>query len=163
MSIIFDRMSERIEEWRIEDWQLKSKGGNKVLSEVTVAQAYGGMRGVRALICDTSRVPQDKGLIVRGMPLAELVNKTPEEVYFLMLTGDLPTKEELNSFTDDIKVRKHVPAYVWDLLRAMPKDTHPMVMLNSAILIMHKESVFAGEYDRGIKRTISGNPRLKML
>ncbi|MDR3627538.1 MAG: citrate (Si)-synthase [Ignavibacteriaceae bacterium] len=152
MSIIFDRMSERIEEWRMEDWQLKSKGGNKVLSEVTVAQAYGGMRGVRALICDTSRVPQDKGLIVRGMPLAELVDKTPEEVYFLMLTGDLPTKDELKSFTDDIKARKNVPAYVWDLLRAMPRDTHPMVMLNSAILIMHKESVFADEYDRGIKK-----------
>jgi citrate synthase len=152
MSVIYDRLSVRIEEWRLEDNDLKKRGGDKVLSEVTVSQAYGGMRGVRALICDTSRVPQDKGLIVRGMPLAELVNRTPEEVYFLMLTGDLPTKEELNSFCDDLKSRKKVPGYVWNLLKAMPKDSHPMAMLNTAILSMQKESLFAVEYDIGIKK-----------
>ena len=29
--------------------------GDKVISEVTVTQAYGGMRGVKAQVCDTSR------------------------------------------------------------------------------------------------------------
>jgi citrate synthase len=117
-----------------------------------VAQAYGGMRGVRALICDTSRVPQDEGLIVRGMHLSKLVDKTPEEIYFLLLTGDLPAKDELYSFSNDLKSRKQVPGYVWDLLKAMPKDSHPMAMLNTAILVMQKESLFAVEYGIGIHK-----------
>jgi citrate synthase len=152
MSVIFEILSKKIDEWRVEDKDLIKKAGNKVISEVTVAQAYGGMRGVRALICDTSRVPQEEGLIVRGLPLAKLVDKTPEEIYFLLLTGDLPTKEELQNFSDEIKSRKRVPNYVWELLKAMPKDSHPMVMLNTAILIMQKDSLFAVEYDIGIQK-----------
>ena len=45
--------------------------GDKVISEVTVAQAFGGMRGVKGMICDTSVVEPDKGLIIRGIPLLE--------------------------------------------------------------------------------------------
>jgi citrate synthase len=152
MSVISEKLSKKIDVWRQEARELLSKGGSRVLSEVTVAQAYGGMRGVRALICDTSRVPQDEGLIVRGMHLSKLVDKTPEEIYFLLLTGDLPAKDELYSFSNDLKSRKQVPGYVWDLLKAMPKDSHPMAMLNTAILVMQKESLFAVEYSIGIHK-----------
>ncbi|MGD1006137.1 MAG: citrate (Si)-synthase [Ignavibacteriaceae bacterium] len=152
MSVISEKLSKKIDVWRQEARELLSKGGSRVLSEVTVAQAYGGMRGVRALICDTSRVPQDEGLIVRGMHLSKLVDKTPEEIYFLLLTGDLPAKDELYSFSNDLKSRKQVPGYVWDLLKAMPKDSHPMAMLNTAILVMQKESLFAVEYGIGIHK-----------
>ena len=152
MSTIFEKLSGKIEEWRNEAKTLVSKGGNKLLSEVTVSQAYGGMRGVRSLICDTSRVPQDEGLIIRGTHLNKLVENTPEEIYFLLLTGDLPNNEELKEFSNEIKKRKNVPAYVWDILFAMPKDSHPMAMLSTAILIMQKESAFTREYDKGMKK-----------
>lgn len=69
MSVISEKLSWKIDIWRQEAKDLLKRGGSKVLSEVTVSQAFGGMRGVRALICDTSRVPQDEGLIVREMPL----------------------------------------------------------------------------------------------
>ena len=152
MSTIFEKLSGKIEEWRNEAKTLVSKGGNKLLSEVTVSQAYGGMRGVRSLICDTSRVPQDEGLIIRGTHLNKLVENTPEEIYFLLLTGDLPNNEELKEFSNEIKKRKNVPAYVWDILFAMPKDSHPMAMLSTAILVMQKESAFTREYDKGMKK-----------
>ena len=32
--------------------ELIAKHGDKVISQVTVAQAYGGMRGVKCLVCD---------------------------------------------------------------------------------------------------------------
>jgi citrate synthase len=152
MSTIFEKLSGKIEEWRDEAKALVTKGGNKLLSEVSVSQAYGGMRGVRSLICDTSRVPQDEGLIIRGTHLNKLVDKTPEEIYFLLLTGDLPNDEELKEFSNEIKKRKNVPAYVWDILHAMPKDSHPMAMLSTAILVMQKESIFTREYDKGMKK-----------
>lgn len=152
MSTIFEKLSGKIEEWRDEAKALVTKGGNKLLSEVSVSQAFGGMRGVRSLICDTSRVPQDEGLIIRGTHLNKLVDKTPEEIYFLLLTGDLPNDEELKEFSNEIKKRKNVPAYVWDILHAMPKDSHPMAMLSTAILVMQKESIFTREYDKGMKK-----------
>jgi citrate synthase len=34
----------------------------------------------------------------------------------------------------------------------MPADSHPMVMLNTAILVMEKESVFRQRYDEGMKK-----------
>ena len=41
---------------------------------------------------------------------------------------------------------------MWAVLSAMPADSHPMVMLNTAILVMQKESVFRQRYDAGMKK-----------
>lgn len=64
--------------------------GDKVVSEVTLKQVYGGLRGVKGLVCDTSEVPPDKGLIIRGIELKNLWEKLPEEILWLLLVGELP-------------------------------------------------------------------------
>jgi citrate synthase len=152
MSIIIQKLSQKIEGWRSEAKGLIERGGDKLLSEVTVSQAYGGMRGIKSLICDTSRVPQDQGLIIRGTPLMELLDRTPEEIFFLLLTGELPKPEELEELKTEFRKRKKVSGYVWDVLKAMPKDSHPMTMLSTAVLVMQKESKFAKQYDEGMKK-----------
>lgn len=152
MSAIYNKLSIKIPQWREEAKEILSKGGEKELSKVTISQAWGGMRGVMSLICDTSRVPKDKGLIIRGTPLKDLVNITPEEVYFLLLTGELPDEEELKDFKIDLQQRKKVPDYVWDVLKSMPEKSHPMTMFNTAILVMQKESVFSEEYNTGMRK-----------
>ncbi len=53
---------------------------------------------------------------------------------------------------EDWKTRSQVPAYVWDVLRTMPRDTHPMTMFAAAILAMQRESVFAQRYREGMKK-----------
>jgi citrate synthase len=161
MSDIREKMSKKIEGWREETKKILEKGGNKELSNVTISQAYGGMRGVRALICDTSRVPREEGLIIRGTHLKKLVDRTPEEIYFLLLTGDLPAEEELTEFSSEIKQRKNVPPYVWNVLKHMPEDSHPMAMFNTAILVMQKESVFHKKYDSGIRKEDYWKPTLE--
>lgn len=161
MSNIYDKLSLRIAEWREETKTILSTGGDKLLSEVTVSQALGGMRGVRSLVCDTSRVPQEKGLIVRGKPLDDIIHISPEEVFYLLLIGELPDKQVLESFSANIKSRKFVPKYVWDVLKAMPEYSHPMTILSTAILVLQKESVFAKEYDRGIKKEDYWKPTLE--
>ena len=52
-----------------------NENSDKVVSEVTIKQVYGGMRGVKSLVCDTSEVPPDKGLIIRGIELKHLTDK----------------------------------------------------------------------------------------
>ncbi|OGW14176.1 MAG: type I citrate synthase, partial [Nitrospinae bacterium RIFCSPLOWO2_12_FULL_45_22] len=126
--------------------------GSKVISQVTVEQAYGGMRGVKGLVCDTSLVEPDTGLVIRGIPILELTDKLPEEILYLLLTGELPDRAALNSLQSELKERSEVPAYVWDVLKAMPPDSHPMAMLNTAILVMERESIFRKRYTEGIRR-----------
>jgi citrate synthase len=120
---------------------------DKKVSEVTLGQAYGGIRGVKALVCDTSEVPPNKGLIIRGKELGEITDKLPEEILWLLLTGELPNKEELADLQADLQSRQEVPTYVWNVLNEMPSDSHPMAMFNSAILVMQRESKFAKNYN----------------
>lgn len=135
--------------------------GDKEISKVTVAQAYGGMRGVRAMVCDTSEVPPDKGLIIREIPIGDLAERLPEEIFFLLCTGDMPTKAELADLQKEFAARCDVPEYVWKVMEAMPKDSHPMCMLDTAILVMEKESKFRAGYDKGMKKTEYWEPMLE--
>ena len=131
---------------------LTKESGAVKISDVTLEQAYGGMRGVKSLVCDTSEVPPDKGLIIRGIPVAQLTEQLPEETLWLLMTGENPTAAELADLQADLRARPKVPDYVWAVLAAMPADSHPMVMLNTAILVMEKESVFRKRYDAGMKK-----------
>ncbi|NTU74331.1 citrate (Si)-synthase, partial [Candidatus Roizmanbacteria bacterium] len=66
--------------------------------------------------------------------------------------GQIPNAEELKDLQNELKAKSEVPAYVWSVIDAMPADSHPMVMFNTAVLIMQKESVFAKRYDEGMKK-----------
>lgn len=85
--------------------------------------------------------------------MKDLTDLNGVEIFYLLLTGELPTKEEYEEFQIALKIRKFVPHYVWDILKAMPKDSHPMTMLSMAVLSMQKESCFATNYEKGINKT----------
>jgi citrate synthase len=161
MATLKQRLSELVPVWREEIAALNKEHGNQVISEVTISQAYGGMRGVKGMVCDTSDVPPDKGLIIRGIPIGELTNKLPEEVFYLLITGELPDNKAFSDLQNDLQKRAKVPSYVWKTLKAMPKDSHPMVMFNAAILMMERESQFRRMYDQGMKKTDYWIPMLE--
>jgi citrate synthase len=52
----------------------------------------------------------------------------------------------------EFQARRAVPTYVGDVLRAMPRDSHPMVMFSTAILSMQRESTFVKRYNEGMKK-----------
>ncbi len=152
MSKLFERLQELIPQWRAERAEMIKNHGSMVLSECTVAQAYGGMRGVKGMICETSLVEPDKGLIIQGRPLLDIMDLWPEETFYLLLTGDIPDEETKQELIAEYGRRSHVPDYIWDILYAMPEDSHPMTMLDTAILAMQRESVFAAQYAKGMTK-----------
>ncbi|UCE61561.1 MAG: citrate (Si)-synthase [Phycisphaerales bacterium] len=160
MATLQDILQERIPKYREEVKGILGKDGDKVISQVTVTQAYGGMRGVKGMICDTSVVGPDTGLIIRGRPLLEIKHLWPEEIFFLLLTGDEPDAEAKAAMQKEFDRRAQVPEYVWDVLQAMPPDSHPMCMLDTAILVMERESVFRQWYDKGAQKTEYWKPML---
>jgi citrate synthase len=161
MSTLIETLTKRIPEWRDEARQILSEKGENVISNVTAAQAYGGMRGIKALVCDTSAVSPDSGLIIRGRPLLEITDILPEEVFFLLLTGDMPDEDALSDLQKQLTEHSEVPGYVWDVLNAMPDDSHPMAMFDTAILAMEKESIFRQEYDAGVAKLDYWKPVLE--
>ena len=61
-------MAEQIPKLREERAQIMKDGRDVVISQVTVEQAIGGMRGIKGMVCDTSLVEPDTGLVIRGIP-----------------------------------------------------------------------------------------------
>ena len=83
MAKLQNALAKKIPVWRDEIRGLVKKHGGKKISDVSVLQAYGGMRGVKGMVCDTSEVPPDKGLLIRGIPVGDLTDKTPEDTFYL--------------------------------------------------------------------------------
>ena len=79
------RLAEQIPMLREERSSLMKEHRDKEISKVTIEQAIGGMRGVRGLVCDTSVVEPDTGLVIRGIPIKDLTEKLPEEIFWLHL------------------------------------------------------------------------------
>jgi citrate synthase len=152
MPSLRDILGRKIPVWAAERREMISEHGDTVVSDVTLAQVHRGMRGVKSLLCNTSYVDPVKGLIIRGIPIMELTDRLPEEVFFLLLTGEPPDSAALAKLQREFSERADVPTYVWDVLEAMPHDSHPMTMLNLAILSMQRESKFRKAYDSGVKK-----------
>ena len=153
MSMLKKELRNQIPNVQNEIKQLISKNGDQKISDVTVSQAYSGLRGIKAFVCDTSSVDPDKGLIIRGIPLLDITHILPEEVFYLLLMGKLPEKMELDDLKKEFSSHLEVPEYVWNVLREMPDDAHPMTMFNTAILAMQGESIFRKKYDEGIPKS----------
>ncbi len=142
--------------------KINKEYGDKVISEVTVSQAYGGARGVKCIVTETSALDPMEGIRFRGFNIPELQKKLPkapggeeplpEGLFYLLLTGDLPTEEDAQDVTEEWKKRGDLPDYLIDVLKAIPDDTHPMTQFSAAILALQKDSIFAERYREGIHK-----------
>jgi citrate synthase len=75
----------------------------------------------------------EKGILrYRGYAIEDLANNASFlEVAYLLIFGDLPTKDEYTKFHDDIKKESIVDDDVKKILDAFPKSAHPMGILSS--------------------------------
>ena len=161
MAKLQNALAKKIPVWRDDITELVKKHGDFKISDVSVAQAYGGMRGVKGMVCDTSEVPPDQGLLIRGIPVGDLVDKTPEDTFYLLCTGDLPNARDRRALSEELNARAKVPSYVWKVLEAMPANSHPMCMLDTAILSMQRESKFVKAYNEGMGKMDYWKPTLE--
>jgi len=161
MASLYNTLEEKIPVWRDDVESLLKNNGSSVISDVTLTQAYGGMRGVKGLVCDTSSVSPDTGLIIRGKPLLDIIDILPEQVLFLLLTDEMPDEDALTNLQSQLSEHAVVPDYIWTILNSMPEDSHPMAMFNTAVLAMEKESVFRKNYDKGLSKEDFWKPMLE--
>src|SRR5574341_1075191 len=149
----------KIEAFRPRIQKLNKEFGNVVIDKVNIGQAIGGARDVRSLVTDISYLDPQEGIRFRGKTIPETLAALPkvpgasypyvEGHFYFLLTGDIPTAAEVKEVVDEFRVRSQVPQYVYDVLRAMPRDSHPMTLFATAILSMQRDSAFAKRYGEG--------------
>src|SRR4026209_1276883 len=108
MSLLKQKLASQVPDLRKRVVTLAKSNGNKVVADVSAEQVLGGMRGVTSLVCDTSEVGPHTGLISKGTPILELTDKLPEEIFWLLLTGELPNEAELKDLQSELRKRAEV-------------------------------------------------------
>jgi len=88
----------------------------------------------------------EKGILrYRGYSIEELAEKADFlEVVFLLIFGELPNKDELGKFKDDIKAQSEVNLDMKKVIKGFPSTAHPMGMLSSltsALIAFNPKSV----------------------
>jgi citrate synthase len=159
MSTLKEVLRKKIEAHRPRITKLVKECGDVKLGDVTIAQTIGGARGIKSLVTDISYLDPFEGIRFRGMTIPETFDALPkvpgsdqpyvEGFWYLLLTGDVPTMEQTLEVVADWKSRAQVPQYVFDVLNALPSDSHPMAMFSSAVLAMQRDSVFSSNYAAG--------------
>jgi citrate synthase len=162
MPTLKDILKTKIEEHRPRTAKLLKEHGDVKLGDVTISQAIGGARGIKCLVTDISYLDPNEGIRFRGKTIPETFAALPkvpgseypyvEGFWYFLLTGDVPTKQQTLEIVEDWKARRQIPHYVMDMLRAMPRDTHPMTLFSAAILAMQRESVFVKRYNEGMNK-----------
>ena len=169
--ILKEKIAAQLPEWRERVKKLVKEHGNVKVGEVNIGQVYGGMRDVKSLVTDISYVDPNEGIRFRGQTIPEVIANLPKPpgaempyvggLYYLLLVGEYPTEAQALEVEAEWKARMQVPQYIFDVLKAMPADSHPMTMFSAAILILQRESLFAHGYHQGIKKDAYWDPTLE--
>ncbi len=137
--------------------------GDLVIDKISIRQMFGGMRGMKSMIWETSELDANEGIRFRGYSIRQLrkalpkaegcKEPLPEGLFWLMLVGEIPTDREVKWLTEEWRKRSAVPEHTFKMLDALPVETHPMTQLSAAILSMQTGSIFAKRYAEGINKT----------
>ncbi len=115
-------------------------------------------KGLEGVIAAESRVctvdGQGGNLYYRGYSIQDLARFTNfEEVTYLLLYGELPTQQQLESFSGRMRRSRHLPPPVIDMIRSFPAPAHPMELLQSVI------SYLSGFHEHFIEHSATCNCR----
>lgn len=143
--------------------RLVAEHGNDVIQEVTLEQVISGMKGIVALLTDTSSLDPEEGIRFRGYSIPELRQHLPklkddgeplpEGLFYLMLLGEIPDRATVDFISRDWARRAaDIPGHAFDVINALPKSAHPMIQFNTAILAMSTQSHFRKAYMEGMDK-----------
>src|SRR4030042_2787516 len=115
------------------------------------------------MVWEPSLLDPMEGIRFRGYSIPEVREKLPkvkggeeplpEGIFWLLLTGELPTKKEVKELTREWQGRSEVPNATGKILKSLPKDMHPMTQFSIGIMYLQPTSLFVKRYNEGISNT----------
>ncbi|KAL8542412.1 hypothetical protein ACS0TY_003327 [Phlomoides rotata] len=143
--------------------KLKSEHGKVQLGNITVDMVLGGMRGMTGLLWETSLLDPDEGIRFRGLSIPECQKvlpgakpggePLPEGLLWLLLTGKVPTKEQVDALSKELRSRATVPDHVYRTIDGLPVTAHPMTQFATGVMALQVQSEFQKAYEKGIHKS----------
>ncbi len=169
--LLHDQIAAQLPAWRERYKALAKDHADVVVAQVTVGQIVGGMRDIKSLLTDISFVDPAEGIRFRGMSIPEVLAALPKPegadmpyvggLYYLLLIGAVPTREQALAVEAEWQKRSVIPSHVYQMLRDMPRDTHPMTLFTLAVQALQPQSEFARRYKEGMKKDVYWEPALE--
>ena len=164
-------LNDKIDNARNRLQRIKQEYSDQTVSEVKVKHLFNGLRGADLLVSQISHVDPKEGVQFYDYSVDQVLEMLPRAdgselplaggMYFLLLTGDIPTHDQALAVEEEWRRRSDLPYHVADMLRAMPRDTHPMTMFSQAILALQSRSEFTRHYANGMQKTEYWQPTLE--
>jgi len=101
---------------------------------MTVCEYKPGLEGIPAAQSSISYVDGKQGILeYRGIRIEELATKsTFLETAYLLIWGELPTKDELEKFETEIRYHRRIKYRIRDMMKCFPETGHPMDALQAS-------------------------------
>ena len=106
---------------------------SKLRSDANLITLDAGFKNTGSCQSAITFLDGEKGILrYRGYSIEELAEKADFlEVAYLLIFGELPTQDQLNKLSDDIKERAIIDEDLRIILNSFPKSAHPMGILSS--------------------------------
>jgi citrate synthase len=97
-----------------------------------------GLRGIPVADTKISAIDGERGqLIYRGFNILDLAQySTFEEVAYLLIFGDLPNRNQLESFQESLSAEREISEGLLRSMEVRPKSSHPMDVLQSSVAML---------------------------
>jgi citrate synthase len=135
---------------------------SEVLFTITRENLDTGLRGYPIGIVTTSTVDPENGLYYRGIPVSDMVNRSPEELIFLLFEGHLPKEEELKDFSEELHKRSTLHPIAREAILKLPREAKPMA-LQSIALMLAGTYESSGDWKEDALRLIAKMPAITAL
>ncbi|XP_014666740.1 PREDICTED: citrate synthase, mitochondrial-like [Priapulus caudatus] len=143
--------------------EFRAKFGSTKIGHIEVDMLYGGMRGMKSMICETSVLDPEEGIRFRGKSIPECqkllptapggTEPLPEGLFWLLCTGDVPSKAQVDAISKEWAQRAELPPHVVTMLNNFPSRLHPMSQFGAAITALNSESKFSKAYHDGVPKS----------
>jgi len=108
------------------------------------------------------RIDAEEGIRFRGKTIPEIQEllpkapggsePLPEGLFWLLLTGEIPTAEQVQTLSADWAARAALPSFVEELIDSCPTTLHPMSQFSIAVTALNHDSAFAKAYQDGVSK-----------
>lgn len=143
--------------------RLKADHGRTVVGEVQVENIIGGMRGIKAMLWESSVLDPNEGIRFHGLSIPDCQRVLPpalggkemtaESMLWLLMTGRVPTPEQSQQLSAELAEMGRLPSFVEELIDSLPQTLHPMTQFSMSVAALNHDSAFQAAYERGINKT----------
>lgn len=141
--------------------KVRSHAATKI-GDVKIENTIGGMRGLTSMVWEGSVLDANKGIRFHGKTIKDCQKELPkgtsgtemlpEAMFWLLLTGQVPSTNQVRVLSRELAEKAQLPAHVNQLLDNFPTDLHPMTQFACAVSALNYESKFAKLYAEGMNK-----------